>query len=174
MTAQNDKKEIRLRLLTQYTKAIQFEILKRSDEISQVEAIKPSLQWQLAPKHLAIADNRYQVSLEAKISSEIALAQGIVSAQGSDTGETQENKETLWTLMIEYAGLFQLDTAVSDPSILEEALLVDCALLLFPFLRQQVAAITMDSGYIPVRLDPIDLRGLYVQYKQKMIENAPS
>lgn len=51
---------------------------------------------------------------------------------------------------------------------MEPFLLVNCAGLLFPFLRRLLADITREGGFPPLLLDPIDFGALYVRRQQEM------
>jgi len=47
-------------------------------------------------------------------------------------------------------------------------LLVECPLILFPFLRRVVSDVTGDGGFSPLMLSPIDFAQLYRQRMQQM------
>ncbi|MEM9669685.1 MAG: protein-export chaperone SecB [Pseudomonadota bacterium] len=79
---------------------------------------------------------------------------------------------TLFILELDYAGLFQFDTA--DQSVLEPLLLIECPRILFPFARRIISDITRDGGFPPLLVDPIDFVGLYRSQKQKASEAAAS
>ncbi|MEM8634114.1 MAG: protein-export chaperone SecB [Pseudomonadota bacterium] len=72
---------------------------------------------------------------------------------------------TLFILELDYAGLFQFDTA--DQNVLEPLLLIECPRILFPFARRIISDITRDGGFPPLLVDPIDFVGLYRGQKQK-------
>jgi preprotein translocase subunit SecB len=50
---------------------------------------------------------------------------------------------------------------------LEPFLLINCPMLLFPFLRRIVADLTREGGFPPLLLDPIDFAGLYLKRQQE-------
>ncbi|MEM7661305.1 MAG: protein-export chaperone SecB [Pseudomonadota bacterium] len=77
---------------------------------------------------------------------------------------------TLFILELDYAGLFQFDTA--DKNVLEPLLLIECPRILFPFARRIISDITRDGGFPPLLVDPIDFVGLYRGQKQKAAEAA--
>jgi preprotein translocase subunit SecB len=60
-----------------------------------------------------------------------------------------------------YCGLFRVKNV--PPKLVEPTLWVDCPAILFPFLRQVVASITIAAGYPALMLDPINFAGLYMQ-----------
>jgi len=48
-----------------------------------------------------------------------------------------------------------------EESKIEKILLIDCTTLLFPFARRIIANNTIDSGFPPLMIDPIDFSDLY-------------
>ena len=60
-----------------------------------------------------------------------------------------------------YAGLFALTNVPADQ--LQPFLLAEAPRLLFPFARKLVNDAAMEGGFPPLRLDPIDFTGLYMQ-----------
>lgn len=64
-----------------------------------------------------------------------------------------------------YAGMFKIEN-VPQPSI-EPMLLVNCPMLLFPFMRRIVADLTREGGFPPLLLDPVDFGALYMRKKER-------
>jgi len=60
-----------------------------------------------------------------------------------------------------YAGLFALTNIPADQ--LQPFLLAEAPRILFPFARKIIADATIEGGFPPLRLDPIDFTGLYLQ-----------
>jgi len=60
-----------------------------------------------------------------------------------------------------YAGLFALRNIPAEQ--LQPFLLAEAPRLLFPFARKIVADAVTEGGFPPLRLDPIDFAGLYMQ-----------
>lgn len=60
-----------------------------------------------------------------------------------------------------YAGLFALRNVPQDQ--LQPFLLAEAPRILFPFARQVISAATLDGGFPPFRIDPIDFASLYMQ-----------
>lgn len=71
-----------------------------------------------------------------------------------------------------YAGIFQIENLPDDA--LEPFLMINCPMLLFPFLRRIVADVTREGapGFPPLLLDPVDFAALYMQEKQKQTATA--
>jgi preprotein translocase subunit SecB len=68
---------------------------------------------------------------------------------------------TAFQLELLYAGLFALTNVPMEQ--LQPFLLAEAPRLLFPFARKLIADATVEGGFPPLRLDPIDFAGLYMQ-----------
>jgi preprotein translocase subunit SecB len=64
-----------------------------------------------------------------------------------------------------YAGLFKIENV--PPPHLEPMLLVNCPMLLFPFMRRIVADLTREGGFPPLLLDPVDFAQLYMRKREQ-------
>jgi preprotein translocase subunit SecB len=68
---------------------------------------------------------------------------------------------TAFQLELLYGGLFALRNLPSEQ--LQPFLLAEAPRILFPFARRIIADATLDAGFPPLLLDPIDFAGLYMQ-----------
>jgi preprotein translocase subunit SecB len=68
---------------------------------------------------------------------------------------------TAFKIELLYAGLFALRNVPAEQ--MQPFLLAEAPRLLFPFARRIIADATVDSGFPPLLLDPIDFAGLYMQ-----------
>lgn len=68
---------------------------------------------------------------------------------------------TAFRVELLYAGLFALTNIPADQ--LQPFLLAEAPRILFPFARKIIADATVEGGFPPLRLDPIDFTGLYLQ-----------
>ena len=64
-----------------------------------------------------------------------------------------------------YAAMFKIEN-VPQPSM-EPMLLVNCPMLLFPFMRRIVADMTREAGFPPLLLDPVDFGALYMRKRER-------
>ena len=69
--------------------------------------------------------------------------------------------ETAFHAEVVYGGLFGI--AGVPPEELEAVLAVDCPRFLFPFARRLISDLTAEGGFPPLRIDPIDFGGIYMQ-----------
>ncbi|MBF8246613.1 MAG: protein-export chaperone SecB [Rickettsia sp.] len=77
-----------------------------------------------------------------------------------------ENSEELFIIDMEYCGIFDLKGI--NPEHYQKILAIDCAHLLFPFIRQIISTVTQDSGFRALSLNPINF---YEIYHKKSLEN---
>jgi preprotein translocase subunit SecB len=73
--------------------------------------------------------------------------------------------QTIYEMELVYGGLFRLDNMPQQA--LEPFLLINCPMLLFPFVRRIAADMTREAGYPPLLLDPIDFASLYVERQRR-------
>jgi preprotein translocase subunit SecB len=82
-----------------------------------------------------------------------------VSLKLDVTAQAQEG--IAFKLELLYAGLFALRNVPAEQ--LQPFLLAEAPRILFPFARRLIADATVDGGFPPLLLDPIDFGGLYMQ-----------
>ena len=78
--------------------------------------------------------------------------------------EARAKEQLVYLLELEYAGVFTLNV---PPEHLGAVLLIECPMILFPFMRRIVADVTGDGGFAPLMLSPIDFAQLYQQRVQQ-------
>ncbi len=71
------------------------------------------------------------------------------------------NEGTAFQLELLYGGLFALRNIPAEQ--LQPFLLAEAPRILFPFARRIIADATVDAGFPPLLLDPIDFASLYMQ-----------
>jgi preprotein translocase subunit SecB len=71
----------------------------------------------------------------------------------------------IYDLELVYAGMFKIENMPAQA--LEPFLLINCPLLMFPFVRRLVADLTREGGFPPLLLDPIDFAGLFMRRQQQ-------
>jgi preprotein translocase subunit SecB len=73
----------------------------------------------------------------------------------------QGNEGVAFRIELLYAGLFALKNIPAEQ--LQPFLLAEAPRILFPFARRIIADASVDGGFPPLLLDPIDFAGLYMQ-----------
>lgn len=71
------------------------------------------------------------------------------------------NEGTAFQMELLYGGLFALKNIPEEQ--MQPFLLAEAPRILFPFARRIISEATIDAGFPPLLLDPIDFAGLYMQ-----------
>ena len=105
-------------------------------------------------------------NLKVEVNVQAARIGPDVFESGIDFKALATNKEgTIYDLELVYTGLFRIKNIPEQA--LEPFLLINCPMLIFPFLRRLVADITREGGFPPLLLDPIDFAALFVRRQQE-------
>lgn len=121
-----------------YTKDLSFENPNAPEVFIQPQ--EPKVDFRLSLGNRKIDDEHWEVAL-------------------SVTATVTSQEKTVFITEIEHAGLFQLKNIPAEH--LERVLAVECPTLLFPFTRQIVAQATIDGGFVPLLMDPINFLAMY-------------
>ena len=79
--------------------------------------------------------------------------------------DKNNNDSVMFILEIEHAAVFLLKNIPSEH--LPRILAVDCPLMLFPFTRQVVSQVSVDGGFAPFLMEPINFLALYENAQRK-------
>jgi preprotein translocase subunit SecB len=74
--------------------------------------------------------------------------------------------ESVFQVELLYGGLFQITGVAEDA--MELVLLTDCPRFMFPFVRKVVADVTMEGGFPPFLLDPLDFNAIYASRRAQL------
>lgn len=80
--------------------------------------------------------------------------------------DAKRGKDTMFIVELSYGAVVTVDDSVEE-DLIQQAVMVDAAHLLFPFARNIIADMTRDGGYPPLMLAPIDFNNLYQQQNQQ-------
>jgi preprotein translocase subunit SecB len=80
-----------------------------------------------------------------------------------------EDSKTLFIIEVEHGGIFTLKNIPEQhmPAVLA----VDCPTMMFPYTRQIISQLSVDGGFVPFLMEPVNFLGLY-QNAQKQAANA--
>jgi len=134
-----------LNVLAQYIKDLSFE--------------NPNAPRSLQPTQKQPAIN-IQINVGAK-----PLTDTDVEVELKIEGKAESTGTVLFQFELLYAGVFRLQNIPQQD--LHPITLIECPRLLFPFAREIISSAVMNSGFPPLRIDPIDFVGLY---RQRMAE----
>ena len=128
-------------ILGQYIKDFSFEAPNTPKVFESLRDKMPNIPIEIDVRAEGVGENMFEVILKVR-------------------AEAKADDMLAYLLEMEYAGLFALNVPQEH---LAQVILVDCPLILFPFLRRVVADITSDGGFTPLMLAPMDFAALYQQ-----------
>ena len=76
-----------------------------------------------------------------------------------------ETGDTLFIVEIEHAGVFLLQNIPEEH--MAAVLAVECPTLMFPFTRQIICQASIDGGFIPFLMEPVNFLALYQNAQKK-------
>lgn len=125
----------------QYVKDLSFEAPSVPQIFPQLQRQQPdiSVKVDVQARILDAANHHYEVLLQVG-------------------AECKAGEENAFLLELTYGGVFTLNVRPED---VRPFLLIECPRLLFPFARHVVATATMNGGFLPLMLGPIDFATLY-------------
>ena len=138
-----------------YIKDLSFEN-PNAPEIYMTQSEKaPEVDVNLQLNHKQVNEDHYEVCLE--ITAKIV---------------NKELEKTLFILELEHAAVFMLKNIPEEH--LKMVLAVDCPTLLFPFTRQIASQVSVDGGFVPFLMEPINFMGLYQNSLKKQEKEGKS
>ena len=146
---QPQQAQIKNRIVAQYIRDMSFENILAQKGLKGDP--QPEMSVKVALDARKRGENQYEVSTKLTVNS-----------------STKENKEPLFILEVDYAGVFHIEGVPEDQ--LHPYLMIECPRLTFPFLRRVVSDVTRDGGFPPVNLDLIDFVTIYRQELARRVE----
>ncbi len=139
------------RMQKMYIKDLSFENPNAPEVFTDRQKMDPAVEVNLQLNNKAIDDDHWEVALQitAKVS-------------------TKEDTKVLFILEIEHAAVFMLRNIPQEhmPMLLG----VDCPTLLFPFTRQVVSQVSIDGGFVPFLMEPVNFMALFQNAQKKKEE----
>ena len=129
-----------------YVKDLSFEN-PNAPEMFAAPASQPKIEMNLGLENRQIDDEHWEVSLK-------------VSAVARDS----ESEKVLFDVEVEHAGLFYLKNIPEEH--IEMILGVDCPTVIFPYARQMISTMTVDGGFMPLLLEPVNFGAAFANSKQ--------
>ena len=136
------------RMQKMYIKDLSFES-PNAPNIFLDRSQEPKVDFNLQLNSNKIDDDHHEVS--------ISITAKIMDKNSDD--------KVMFVVEIEHAGVFLLKNI--PPEHLERVMAVDCPLMLFPFTRQVVSQLSVDGGFMPFLMEPINFIALYENAKRQ-------
>lgn len=145
-SAENPRPEFRMQKM--YIKDLSFENPNAPGVFTAKQTGDPAVEVNLQLNNKQIDQDHYEVAL-------------LVTAKVS----TKDENQVLFILEIEHAAVFMLKHIPQEhmPMLLG----VDCPTLLFPFTRQIVSQVSIDGGFVPFLMEPVNFMALYQNAQKK-------
>lgn len=140
------------RMQKMFIKDLSFENPNAPDVYITPQKSEPKVELNLNLNHKSLNNDHYEVTL--KIYAKVA---------------TKDEEKVLFILEIEHSGIFLIRNVPEEH--IEMVLGVDCPTLLFPFTRQIVSQVTVDGGFSPFLMEPVNFMALFQNAKAKKEAN---
>jgi preprotein translocase subunit SecB len=137
------------RMVKMYIKDLSFENPNAPDIFLFSQKSEPKVEINLQMNNKKVNDDHWEVSLG-------------ITAKIIAKGDTEK---VMFILEIEHAAVFLLKNIPEEH--INMVLAVDCPTLLFPFTRQIVSQVSVDGGFIPFLMEPINFMGIYQNSKKQ-------
>lgn len=136
------------RMQKMYIKDLSFENPNAPQIFTAQQKMDPSVEVNLQLNNKNIDNDHWEVVLKvtAKVTS-------------------KDENRVLFIMEIEHAAVFMLRNIPGEH--IEMLLGVDCPTLLFPFTRQIVSQVSVDGGYIPFLMEPVNFMALFQNAQKK-------
>ncbi len=139
------------RMQKMYIKDLSFENPNAPQVFITPQKNDPAVDVNLQLNNKKIDDDHWEVSLQitAKITS-------------------KEDDTVMFILEVEHASVFLMKNIPEEHITM--LLGVDCPTLLFPFTRQIVSQVSIDGGFVPFLMEPVNFMALYQNAQKKKEE----
>ena len=128
-----------IRILAQYIRDLSFENPNAPDALRPTET-PPQIDLNVELNARGRQDALYEVELKL-------------------TARASRGSETVFHVELVYGGLFQIMGV--QPTDIEPVLMIECPRYLFPFARKVVADLSIEGGFPPFMLEPLDFASIY-------------
>jgi preprotein translocase subunit SecB len=128
-----------MRVLAQYVRDLSFENPRAPDSLTSL-AGQPQIELGVEISARPRPDELYEVDLKL-------------------TATARAVNDVAFQVELVYGGLFQI--LGLSPDELEPVLMIECPRFLFPFARRVICDMTMEGGFPPFLIDPLDFSAIF-------------
>lgn len=153
MTEKNNEAETtekpEFRMQKMFIKDFSFENPNAPQVFITPQKSEPNVELNLQLNNKKLDDHHWEIKLEisAKVTSK------------------EDEPKVMFILEIEHGAVFMLKNIPEEH--LPMVLGVDCPTLLFPFTRQLVSQMSVDGGFMPFQMEPINFMALFQNAKKE-------
>ena len=142
--------QVRMSVLAQFVRDMSFENVVAQKGVSGTD-VQPDIQVAVSlDARKRQVEHQYEIVTKYKV-----------------TSKNKATGDVLFLLEVDYGGVFHVEGVPEDQ--LHPFLLIECPLMLFPFVRRIVSDVTRDGGFPPLNIDTVDFLALY---RQEMARRA--
>ncbi len=142
-TSQDAQESPILRMQKMYIKDFSFENPNAPEIYRENRKAEPNVELNLQLNNKKVGDDHWEVALE--VNAKVATK--------------EDEPRVLFMLEIEHAAVFLLRNIPEKH--LPMVLGVECPTLLFPFTRQIISQISVDGGFMPFLMEPVNFMALF-------------
>lgn len=139
------------RMQKMYIKDLSFEN-PHAPQIFLTRNQEPKVDFNLQLNSRKIDEDHWEVSL--------AITAKMLDKKADD--------QMMFVVEIEHAGVFTLKNIPAEH--IQRVLAIDCPLMLFPFTRQIISQASVDGGFMPFLMEPINFIALYENAQQRQTD----
>ena len=136
------------RMQKMYIKDLSFENPHAPEVFITPQKSEPKVELNLNLNNKKVDDDHWEVTLH--ITAKVA---------------SRDEDKAMFILEVEHAAVFLLKNIPAEH--LDMVLKVDCPTLLFPFTRQIVSQVSIDGGFSPFLMEPINFMALFQNSKKQ-------
>ncbi len=151
--AQETKETPILRMQKMYIKDLSLENPNAPDIFRATQSSEPNVELNLQLNNKKVGEDHWEVALE--INAKVVTK--------------EDEPRVLFVLEIEHAAVFLLKN-IPDQHM-GMVLGVECPTLLFPFTRQIISQISVDGGFMPFLMEPVNFMALFQNAKKSKEES---
>ncbi|MGI8841035.1 MAG: protein-export chaperone SecB [Caulobacteraceae bacterium] len=122
-----------------------------------------------APDSLRGGESAPQIDLGVELNAK-AREGGLFEIELKLTARAARGTAAVFHIELVYAGLFQVAGVPAEE--MEAVLMIECPRYLFPFARRIIADLSMEGGFPPFMLEPLDFAGIYAARRAQAAEPA--
>ena len=149
MTEQNPSQEAPVfRMQKMFIKDLSFEN-PNAPQIFLARNQEPKVDFNLQVNSKKIDEDHWEVSL--------AITSKMMDKNADD--------QMMFVVEVEHAGIFMMKNIPAQH--VQRVLAIDCPLMLFPFTRQIISQASVDGGFMPFLMEPINFIALYENAQQQ-------
>jgi preprotein translocase subunit SecB len=141
-TANETSEPTIFRLQKLYIKDISFENPNAPGCFAAQQGSQPKVEINLGLENKKLDDDNYEVTV--KVTAKVT--------QG-------ENNDVLFIIEVEHCGIFTIKNIPAEH--INAVLAVDCPTMMFPYTRQVVSQMTVDGGFVPFLMEPVNFLALF-------------